>query len=77
MGAVWIAGLVIFMSLGMFFTLALCRSAAIADRGADRYLPDEYPAGMTETDLQERREAPPVMPDDETAPRLGQLHLFP
>lgn len=40
MSIVWI-GLVIFLSVGMFLTLALCRCAAMADRGIDIYLVHE------------------------------------
>jgi hypothetical protein len=40
MSIVWI-GLVIFLSVGMFLTLALCRSAALADRGIDVYMVHE------------------------------------
>lgn len=51
--AVWI-GLVIFLSIGIFLTLALCRSAALADRGIDVYLVhDEQP----ETASPDREEA--------------------
>ncbi len=40
MSMVWI-GLVVILSVGMFLTLALCRSAALADRGIDVYMVHE------------------------------------
>ncbi|MGW8251820.1 MAG: hypothetical protein ACWGO1_14350 [Anaerolineales bacterium] len=45
MNAVWIAGLAIFLSMAMFLTLALCRCAALADRGIESYLPELDRAG--------------------------------
>lgn len=38
MGAIWIAGLLLFLVMSMLLTLTLCRCAAIADRDAENYL---------------------------------------
>ena len=45
-----IIGLVVVLGVGMFLTLALCRSAALADRGIDVYLVHE---DQVETSLPE------------------------
>jgi hypothetical protein len=73
MSAVWIAGFVIFMSLGMFLTLALCRCAALADRGIESYLADDDPSNAPAADLQDSREGQRAAHDDDPALKLSQL----
>ena len=73
MSAVWIAGIVIVMTVGMFFTLALCRCAALADRGIEGYLPDDEQLRMPSADLNESRDGQRSAYDDEAAPRFSHL----
>jgi hypothetical protein len=73
MSAVWIAGFVIFMLMGMFLTLALCRCAALADRGIEGYLADDDPPSMPAADLHENREGHRAAHDDDPDLKLSRL----
>lgn len=44
MGAIWIIGLLIFLTTTMVLTLALCRCAALADRGVECDLTEGQPS---------------------------------
>lgn len=56
MSALWIAGLVLLILMGMFFALALCRCAVLADREVEHYLANKDVSRMIVTDLSGNRD---------------------
>jgi hypothetical protein len=71
MSALWIAGFIMFLLLGMFFALALCRCAGLADREVAQYLVDKDLSRTATTNLSGNREEPIQGQNDNTAPLLS------